>query len=219
MTVQLFYGDCLEIMRGIPDGNIDAVVTDPPYGIGLSNHDIDGHRRAESYTVVGDEDGAVGIAVLDWATKLDIITITFASPWRPWPGVWRNLIVWDKGGAVGGGGDIKTCLKRTWELIQVARNGPMKGAREGSVWRFPITPQSLTEHICAKPLSLIIALIDRFVPIGATVLDPFMGSGTTGVACIQTGRNFIGIEIDKSYFDIAQRRIADAQTQLQNTES
>lgn len=49
---------------------------------------------------------------------------------------------------------------------------------------------------------------------GATVLDPFMGSGTTGVACVQTGRNFIGIEIEKQYYDIAERRIREAQQQL-----
>jgi site-specific DNA-methyltransferase (adenine-specific)/modification methylase len=60
----------------------------------------------------------------------------------------------------------------------------------------------------------MVALIDRFVPEGATVLDPFMGSGTTGVACVQTGRNFIGIEIEEDYFRMAERRIAEVQQAL-----
>jgi len=121
--------------------------------------------------------------------------------------------VWDKGGAVGGGGDVATCLKRTWELIQVARNGRMNGNRNGSVWRFPIVPQHSKEHIAAKPVELMCELIERFTQPGDTILDPFMGSGTTGVACVKTGRNFIGIEIDKGYFDIAQKRIEEAQMQ------
>ena len=214
VDVKLILGDCLEVLKDLPAGSVDAVVTDPPYGIGLSNNDRDGHRRASPYTVAGDSDALAGNAILLWAEAAGIVTVTFASPWRPWSGNWRNLIVWDKGGAVGGGGDIGTCLKRSWELVQVARNGAMSGARAESVWRFPITPRDTAEHICAKPVALLAALITRFVPEDATVLDPFMGSGTTGVACVQTGRNFIGIEIDPTYYAIAERRIAEAQQQL-----
>lgn len=212
--VRLLLGDCLELIRDLPTGSVDALVTDPPYGIALSNNDRDGHRRSSAYTVVGDDNGSAGEAVLEWAAAAGIVVITFASPWRPWPGDWRNLIVWDKGGAVGGGGDIRTCLKRTWELVQVARNGVMNGPRAESVWHFPVTPQDSAQHICAKPVSLMVALIDRFVPEGATVLDPFMGSGTTGVACVQTGRNFIGMEIEEEYYHMAERRIAEAQQAL-----
>ena len=71
------------------------------------------------------------------------------------------------------------------------------------------------QHPTQKPVPLIAWCMERAkIPIGATVLDPFMGSGTTGVACVRTGRNFIGIEIDPTYFAIAQRRIAEAQAQL-----
>jgi|GEM_PF-2652524 len=203
-----------------------AIVTDPPYGISLrmgskngrykngsqwrgyrKNGDVDGHRSARTFLIHGDDDQSIGISILEWAAANDLTTIAFASPWKPWPGEWRNLIVWDKGGAVGGGGDIKTCLKRTWELIQVARNGPMTGRREESVWRFPITPRDTVDHICAKPPSLLVALIGRFTMYGQTILDPFMGSGTTGVACIREGRHFIGIERDEKYFQIAVERI------------
>jgi DNA modification methylase len=71
-------------------------------------------------------------------------------------------------------------------------------------------------HPTQKPVALMRWCLDKAkVPPGATVLDPFMGSGTTGVACVQTGRNFIGIEIDEEYFSIAERRIAEAQRNYQ----
>src|SRR5262249_49709588 len=71
------------------------------------------------------------------------------------------------------------------------------------------------DHPTQKPVHLMMWCIERMgIPVGGTVLDPFMGSGTTGVACMKLGRNFIGIEKDPGYFAIAQRRIADAQAQL-----
>ena len=70
-----------------------------------------------------------------------------------------------------------------------------------------------TGHPTTKPLDLMRRLIVKLTAPSATVFDPFMGSGTTGVACVQTGRNFIGCEIDAGYFEIAQRRIALAQQQ------
>ena len=211
--ITLYLGDCLDILPTLESGSVDAMVTDPPYGIALSNNDRDGHRRLSPYTIIGDESNDVGNFVLEWARDAGLATITFASPWNPWPGTWRNLIVWDKGGAVGGGGDIKTCLKRSWELIQVTRNGPMTGPRAESVWRFPITPKDLQAHICAKPIPLLIDLIERFVPERATILDPFVGSGSTLVACVQTGRKGIGIEIDPGYFETAKKRVLEAQAQ------
>ena len=71
----------------------------------------------------------------------------------------------------------------------------------------------MKQHPTQKPLSLIKKLVCEFTNEGDTILDPFMGSGTTGVACVQTGRNFIGIEIDPTYFAIAERRIKEAEAQ------
>ena len=68
-------------------------------------------------------------------------------------------------------------------------------------------------HPTQKPIELMSKIIQDFTKEGDTILDPFMGSGTTGVACVQTGRNFIGIEIDPTYFAIAERRIKEAQMQ------
>ena len=69
-------------------------------------------------------------------------------------------------------------------------------------------------HPTQKPVALMQWCLEQVTQPGATILDPFMGSGTTGVACVKTGRNFIGIEIDESYFNIAQQRIEDAQRQM-----
>ena len=71
-----------------------------------------------------------------------------------------------------------------------------------------------TEHPTQKPLEIIRTWVENSCPEGGIVLDPFMGSGTTGVACVQTGRNFIGIEIEPKYFEIAEKRIAEAQLQM-----
>ncbi|MBS0160745.1 MAG: site-specific DNA-methyltransferase [Nitrospira sp.] len=209
-NAELWHGDCREVLpllRGV-----DAIVSDPPYGIALRNGDVDGHRSARSFEIAGDDTQDVGIAVLQWAEARQCPTVLFASPWKPWPGEWRNLIVWNKGGAVGGGGDIKTCAKRTWELVQVARNGAMHGPRAESVWHFPIVPADTADHICAKPVRLMERLVRTFTT--GAVCDPCMGSGSTGVAAARLGRRFVGVEIDRRYFDIACERIENEQRQF-----
>lgn len=208
--VRLWLGDCRELLPQFEPGSVGAVVTDPPYGIGLRNGDVDGHRSDRDFTIIGDTDQTVGLAILTWAEINNYPTIFFASPWKPWPGEWRNLVVWDKGGAVGGGGDIATCLKRSWELIQVARNGPIQHGRGESVWRCTMTGLDTADHICAKPVRLMAMLLDVFTNTADTILDPFMGSGTCGVAAVKLGRKFIGIEISEQYFSIAVRRINEA---------
>jgi DNA modification methylase len=206
MSIQLLCGDCLALLPTL--GKVDAVITDPPYGIALANHDVDGHRSARSFSIVGDKDTATVKLILDWAEMNNLPTIAFASPAKPWPGKWRDRICWDKGGAVGGGGDVKMCLKRTWELIQVARTRRINGPRRESVWRYTMIGTDSADHVCAKPVDLMIALVETFTAPGETVLDPFMGSGPTGVACKALGRNFIGIDIEPRYVEIARRRIA-----------
>ncbi len=189
---------------------VDVVLTDPPYGIGLKNGDVDGHRSARSFVIKGDGDSTAGQSVLDLCASRGWATIAFASPWNPWRGKWRNLIVWDKGGGVGGGGNVSTCLKRSWELIQVARNGRLQVGRPESVVRFTMGPSDTSEHIAAKPVALIEWLLNIFTTENQIIFDPFMGSGTTGVAAINLGRRFLGVEIEKKHFRTAKRRIIQA---------
>ena len=117
-------------------------------------------------------------------------------------------MVWDKGPVVGGGGDIGTCWKFTWELIQLARFGKISHNRDSAVLRFWVGRHDYNFHPTQKPVSLMLYLIDKLTPTGS-LADPFMGSGTTGVAAIRLGRSFYGVEIDPGYFQIAKRRIKD----------
>ena len=202
--ITIYHGDC----RGIlPNLQADVLVTDPPYGIGLRNGDVDGHRSAKWDTVQGDHDSTIARFAIQWADERDIPMIVFASPWNPWGGTPRNQIVWDKGGAVGGGGDIKTCLKRSWELVQVYRNGVINGGRDESVWRYPIVPSDTSLHICAKPVGLMEALICKFTRESDVLVDPFIGSGSTLVAAKIAGRRAVGIEIEERYCEMAANRL------------
>jgi DNA modification methylase len=208
-VIQLHCGDCLEILPTL--GGIDALIVDPPYGIALADHQPSFSRRKLSAKIRGDSDQSVGIRILEWAAGEGLPTAAFASPYRQWPGRWRNVLVWDKGPAVGRGGDPKKCWKRTFELIQIARNGPLRKGRGEAVIREFVRPDHFTLHPAAKPVGLMVNLIEQLTDPGDTVLDPCMGSGSTGLACLMAGRHFIGIEIDPAYFAIARDRIAAAQ--------
>jgi tRNA G10 N-methylase Trm11 len=211
-------GDALKLTASDFAG-VFAVVTDPPYGIGLQSHCKRGvkDRKAE-YNVVGDDSQRAGNHVLSVARAARVPVIAFfASPWKPWPGKWRNLIVWDKGGGTGFGGDTAKCLRRTWELIQVDNNSKITDGRPESVWRATFSNAIFKHHPCAKPVSLLKRLISTFVDQeNALVFDPFMGSGSTGVACAELGLPFRGLEIDPIYCEAATRRIKKANEENAN---
>lgn len=203
----LYLGDALDILPLIKD--VDAVFTDPPYGISYGSND---QKWSKARSIVNDETQVTGQAVIDECFLRGWDIVTFAHHRKPWSGHWRSWLVWDKGEAVGGGGDTSTYWKQTWELIQVHQKGKLLGSRDGSVLRFHSRRDLLGDHPMQKPVDLLKYLVGKVGP--ATVLDPFMGSGTTGVACVQQGRTFIGIEIDEGYFDVACRRIEAAHRQL-----
>jgi len=92
-----------------------------------------------------------------------------------------------------------------WELIQVANNGPLNGSKESGVLRWPVSSGSFADHPCQKPLGLVRKLINKHG--GTTILDPFMGSGTTLRAAKDLGRRAIGIEIEERYCEIAVKRL------------
>lgn len=101
------------------------------------------------------------------------------------------------------------------ELIWTNQDRPIR--KFNHHWRGVIRASENGEkhyHPTQKPVALMVWLLEQYTGTGATILDPFMGSGTTGVACVQTGRNFIGIEIAKTYFDIAKARIEKAQAEM-----
>jgi site-specific DNA-methyltransferase (adenine-specific) len=127
--------------------------------------------------------------------------------------VWRGIVAWDKGR--GARAPHKGYFKHQCEYVVWGSSGPLPAATHGGPWDGCITEtvkQADKHHITGKPTALMCELV-CVVPPGGIVLDPFMGSGTTGVACVQTGRRFIGIEIGEEYFAIAERRIAEARLQ------
>jgi site-specific DNA-methyltransferase (adenine-specific) len=315
-TVELHLGDCLEVMKSIPDKSVDAVITDPPYNIGKAEWDkidnyinwcglwiiecqrvlkdngsfyffhndmeqiadlmiwirnntgfvfkqfivwnkrfdgaklkgyLDGYvciegdrnyRQMAEYCLFytfQDETGltTVKLDMNNFSTlrqyfkdyqeslglsKLDILGIIGqqadhcfrwgSSQWdMPTEETYKKLA------------ELPVCnefvrreyedLRREYEDLRYTFNNQKT---HHSVWNYEIAPRC--DHITPKPVEMIENIIRHSSNDGYTILDPFMGSGTTGVACVQTGRNFIGIEIDEGYFKIAEKRIKDAQQQM-----
>jgi len=194
----LYLGDCLEILPLLP--KVDAVVTDPPYGVGFKYASHDDRRD-------GYEDWCA-----TWfdacAAKAETILLSPGAVNVP---MWARLrpfkwqIAWLKPAAMGRS-PVGFC---NWEPMLLWGKGSGKSV---DVFTAAIRPDDdLSDHPCPKPEAWGIESVKR-VP-GASVLDPFMGSGTVGVACVKLGRKFIGIEIEPKYFDIACKRIEEAYRQ------
>lgn len=210
MTWTLHLGDCLEYLRTLPNGSVDAVVTDPPYGMGYRSSMA---GKFGDCAIVGDESTFARDAVLAWAEERGIPSLVFGN-WRvPRPAQTLALLTWDKGDHVGMG-DLSIPWKPNTEEVYVIGKG-FYGHRDSSVLRHnAVSPnfqhtQEPREHPTQKPVSLMLDLIAKCPP--GTILDPFAGSGTTGVAAIRMGRNFIGCEISPEYHAIATRRLKEAE--------
>lgn len=212
-TVTLYEGDCLAVLPTLEPGSVDAVITDPPYGIDLQGSSSGGRhgrrRAAKEYTVDGDHDTTIGQSVVDWMAAKSLPSVVFASPRKPWQGKWDSLLVWDKGGAVGGGGDVRRCWKPTWELVQVARVGELREGRDAAVLKYTALPSLSSVHPAAKPVGLMRYLVRQTTDPGSTILDPFAGSGTTGIAAMLEGRRCILIEKDPAYCEVIRRRVRE----------
>jgi DNA modification methylase len=197
-------GDCLELMRELPDGCCDAVVTDPPYNVGL--------RYAGDFS---DTRSDYAAWCAEWFTEARRVSRCVAfTPGTPNVHLWLDIAepdVWLCNYRPNGAGYSKAGFCH-WEPILVY--GELGGERGTDVIRAAIIPEPDAEpHPCPKPLEWARQLARLTCPFGGTVLDPFMGSGTTAVACIQTGRQFIGFELDAGYCAVAEKRIADALAQ------
>ena len=203
----LYLGDARLILPTLP--KVDAVVTDPPYGVSASSGWGGKHGDCR---ITGDD----GVAFRDMALRLADAkqAIVFGSWKRPRPYLTRAILTWDKTERAGMG-DLDFPWKPNTEEIYILGDGFKAERRCSSVLRF--TPHlpcvgliMETDHPYQKPVALMSHLIER---TSGTICDPFMGSGTTGVACANLGRKFIGIEIEPKYFDIACERIAAAYAQ------
>lgn len=201
-AVQLWRGDCLDILPQMEPGSVDAVVTDPPYGMGFRSN----HRLLRHDGMLGDDDAAL----VTWVCVLEARHSRYVfCRWDnlatiPKP---RSLITWVKNNW--SMGDLDHEHGRQTEVI-LFYPGPehrWPNARPSDVLHWPRTGNVL--HPCEKPRGLMEKIVGW---TDGCVLDPFMGSGTTGVAAVRLGRRFLGIEIEPKYFDIACKRIEDAWT-------
>jgi site-specific DNA-methyltransferase (adenine-specific) len=236
-SYDLMFGDCLARMRHIPNASVDALITDPPYSSGgftrgdrlgdpvakyqqsgsaivrasFSGDNRDGRSwrywstlwLSECQRIV--RPGGYALVFCDWR-QLPLATDAFQAGGFQW----RGIISWDK--TEGARAPHKGYFRHQCEYVVWGSNGPLpKSTSDGpypGCHRFP-TRQADKHHLTGKPTALMEQLI-RCVAVGGVVFDPFMGSGTTGVACMNTGRAFLGIERDEEYFDVAATRIGQA---------
>lgn len=207
--MSLYHGDCLPIMRSMQSDSIDCIVTDPPYGInadggigGFGVSATDKHYRVGWDSQSPSQEYFT--EMLRIAKKVFIFGGNFFTDKLP---VGKHWIVWDKIGEIkfknpfGDAELVWTSIDRNsikkYVLIQ---QGFVSKERE----RF---------HPTQKPTQLLRSILTDYTTEGEVILDPFMGSGSTGVACVEVGREFIGIEREQNYFDIAQQRILKARLQ------
>lgn len=205
----LFQGDCLDILPTIID--IAAALTDPPFGIDYQSGYATDELWKEGDRIANDGDVSVRDAAL--AMFGDLPQLVFGSRRAPLPPGCKMVLTWDKGPALGMG-DLSIPWKPSTEEIYVLGRGFVGRRDKGAVIYHPPV-QSMAkngrQHPNEKPVGLLQILL-RSLPSGLTV-DPFMGSGSTGVACVKTGRPFVGIEMKPKFFEIACRRIEEAYRQ------
>lgn len=188
----------------------EAVVTDPPYGINYRSGHATDSLWAAGKSIANDHSTDSRDEVLALWVGCSTPRLVFGSRKVRPPAETRMILVWDKGAALGMGA-LDLPWKPSSEEVYVLGSGFVGNRDESNVIYCPPV-QSMAkngrQHPNEKPVALIQRLLKKCPP--GHVLDPFMGSGTTGVAAVKLGRKFTGIEIEPKYFDIACRRISDA---------
>ena len=201
----LYLGDCLEILPTLP--KVDAVITDPPYGIGEAagkNASRNNLAVAKDYGDDRWDDKPISRDMLQLVINAGQWVIVFGGNYYAVPPA-SCWLVWDK---ENGDNDFADCelawtnLPKAVRRIRYMWNGMLRANKEAR-----------GDHPTQKPIGVMKWAISHVPAPAATILDPFMGSGTTGVACANLGRKFIGIEIEPKYFDIACERIDNAYRQ------
>jgi site-specific DNA-methyltransferase (adenine-specific) len=212
--VTLYHGDCREIVRDLPAGSVHMVLTDPPYGMnydsgwsGATVH-LDGTRLClRMYREL--------LPLLS-RTMHDNAHLYWFTRWDVWPDAYdaiaphvpvRNALICDKGHP--GMGNLEV-YGYSYEMVVFASKGHRKlnGGRPNSVFKMTPVPVAQRVHPTEKPVGLLSAWIARSSNIGETVLDPFVGGGSTLVAARNLGRSAVGIEIDERYCEVAAKRLA-----------
>ena len=242
--IDLRKGDCLELMKDIPDKSIDAIIADLPYGVTRAKWDsiLDLDLLWKQYERIIKPNGAV-ILFGSQPFTTTLINSNIKD--------FKYTLVWDKKMKVGMMNCKRMPLRQHEDIVVFYKKQPTynpqmtKGKMRNkkiaptkdfevygqitpidnfnddyypsSILEFSNANQKAKSHPTQKPVPLLEYLIKTYTNEGETVLDNTMGSGTTGVACVNTNRNFIGMELDDKYFEIAKARINEAITAKQLT--
>lgn len=219
----LYLGDAMNVLEwgsAVQSGSADLVIADPPYGIGYESSRQKGQARAKFRSISNDKspfvwflyhaaramkDGGCLLCFSRWDVQdvfiraVEIAGLTV-----------RSVVVWDK--CSHGMGNLKQAFAPSHESIIFATKGSYSfpGKRPKDVLSVPKVPSCKLAHPNEKPVALMEELIGATCPEHGTVLDPFMGCGPVGVACLNTGRQYVGIEVDEGYYETAKRRITEA---------
>ena len=227
--IRLYNDDCLEVLKNIPDNSIDLIVTDPPYRTtsrgsagnsgGMLQKDINKKGQVFAFNNIDCQayapkffrvlkDGSHCYVMTNHINLLHMLNTFIDYDFH-----FIKSLIWDKGNKIMG-----QYYMSQFEYILFFRKG--KGVRinncgTSDILKIPNIKTKNTDgkniHDTEKPIELMEILIANSSKENQFVLDPFMGIGSTGIACVNTNRNFIGIEIDKGYFDIAEKRINEAE--------
>ena len=205
MDASLYLGDCVEILPTLD--KVDAVITDPPYGIGESK----GKNKSRGYLAQAKDYGnddwdnePIKKEIIDLMFKVAKWQIIFGGNYFELPPT-KCWLIWDKENGENDFADAEmawTNLNKAVRLKRYMWNGMLRANNEAR-----------GDHPTQKPIGIMQWCINHLPVEAQTIIDPYMGSGTTGVACANMGKTFIGIEKEQKYFDIACKRIENAYRQ------
>ena len=217
MSYKLYQGDCLEIMGGIKDKSVDLIVTDPPY---LMDYQSNRRKKEDRFDKIKNDKGNY-MLIQDYLEEchrimkdntaiycfcswhnIDFFKNEFEKHFKL-----KNILVWNKNNH--GTGDLKGSYAPKHEFILFGHKGRtlLRGKRIADVIDCPKISSNKLTHPTEKPQDLLEIFIKQSSDVGSIIFDGFMGTGSCGIAAKKLNRNFIGIELDEKYFNIAKDRL------------
>ncbi len=219
----IYLGNALDVLRMLPDNSVDLILTDPPYGINYMSRSkslpltkISNDKASEAYELL---DNVLNLA--EKKLKPDRHIYIFIN-WQAYEGMapvvkkyfkLKGALAWIKNNRTRG--DLKGNYGYQYEMVLYAHKGRrwLFGKRDSDILYFDKVPTQYMQHPTEKPIKLLEYLIGKSTEVGEVVLDMFMGSGSTCVAAKNTGRRYIGIEMEPTWFAVAKKRLEQTEQQ------